>query len=100
VPAGARGEVVEIGGRRDAIEWALRHARRGDTVLVLGKGHEQGQEVSGVVHPFDDRVVVQEVLRQMFDRFDQTGPEGQGSSGSSDQEGSSGGSSGQGGAGR
>jgi UDP-N-acetylmuramoyl-L-alanyl-D-glutamate--2,6-diaminopimelate ligase len=76
VPAAERGEVVEVGGRRDAIEWALRHARRGDTVLVLGKGHEQGQEVSGLVQPFDDRVVVQEVLRQMSDRIDQTGSSG------------------------
>ncbi len=76
VPDADRGDVVEIGGRRDAIEWAIRHARRGDTVLVLGKGHEQGQEVSGVVHPFDDRVVVQEVLRQMSDRIDRTGRDG------------------------
>jgi UDP-N-acetylmuramoyl-L-alanyl-D-glutamate--2,6-diaminopimelate ligase len=29
-----------------------------DTVLVLGKGHETGQEIAGVVHPFDDRDVI------------------------------------------
>ena len=34
----------------------------GDVVLVLGKGHEQGQEVAGTVSPFDDREVLAEVL--------------------------------------
>jgi UDP-N-acetylmuramoyl-L-alanyl-D-glutamate--2,6-diaminopimelate ligase len=67
VPAPPRGEIVEIGDRRQAIEWAIGAARPGDTVLILGKGHEQGQDVGGVVHPFDDRRVVQEVLRQMSD---------------------------------
>ena len=39
-----------------------RRARAGDIVLVAGKGHETGQEVDGVVHPFDDRDVVREEL--------------------------------------
>ncbi|HEX5018069.1 MAG TPA: UDP-N-acetylmuramoyl-L-alanyl-D-glutamate--2,6-diaminopimelate ligase [Actinomycetes bacterium] len=51
-----RAEVVVIGDRRAAIEAAVRRARRGDVVLVAGKGHETGQEVDGVVTPFDDRV--------------------------------------------
>ena len=55
-------EVLEIGDRRQAISEALRRARTGDIVLVAGKGHETGQEVAGVVHPFDDREVVREVL--------------------------------------
>jgi UDP-N-acetylmuramoyl-L-alanyl-D-glutamate--2,6-diaminopimelate ligase len=60
----ARGpaEVVEIGDRRAAIAEGLRRARAGDVVLIAGKGHETGQEVAGVVHPFDDRVVVREEL--------------------------------------
>ncbi|WP_346766641.1 UDP-N-acetylmuramoyl-L-alanyl-D-glutamate--2,6-diaminopimelate ligase [Nocardioides sp. JQ2195] len=63
VLAGARGghaEVIEVGNRRDAIREALARASFGDIVLVAGKGHETGQEVDGVVHPFDDRVVVRE----------------------------------------
>ena len=62
-PGGA--EVVEVAGRREAIRAALRTAGgSGDTVVVLGKGHEQGQEIAGVVHPFDDRAVLREELRQ------------------------------------
>ncbi|MFL6070005.1 MAG: UDP-N-acetylmuramoyl-L-alanyl-D-glutamate--2,6-diaminopimelate ligase [Actinomycetes bacterium] len=56
VPQQQRAEVVVVGDRRDAIEAAVRRARRGDVVLVAGKGHETGQEVNGVVTPFDDRV--------------------------------------------
>lgn len=49
-------QVLEVGDRRHAIRRAVAEAGRGDVVLVLGKGHEQGQDVAGVVHPFDDRV--------------------------------------------
>lgn len=51
----ARAEVVEIADRRAAIAHLVATARPGDAVLVLGKGHEQGQEVAGVLTPFDDR---------------------------------------------
>jgi UDP-N-acetylmuramoyl-L-alanyl-D-glutamate--2,6-diaminopimelate ligase len=40
----------------------VAEARAGDTVLVAGKGHETGQEVAGVIHPFDDRDVLREAL--------------------------------------
>jgi UDP-N-acetylmuramoyl-L-alanyl-D-glutamate--2,6-diaminopimelate ligase len=48
--------------RRSAIERAVGLAEPGDVVLIAGKGHEQGQEVAGVVHPFDDRSVAREAL--------------------------------------
>jgi UDP-N-acetylmuramoyl-L-alanyl-D-glutamate--2,6-diaminopimelate ligase len=62
--AGGRATVLEIGDRRAAIAEALSRAGTGDVVLVLGKGHETGQEVDGVVHPFDDRTVAREELRR------------------------------------
>ena len=49
---------IEIGDRREAIAHAVSIAHRGDTVVVAGKGHERGQEVDGVMHPFDDRDVL------------------------------------------
>jgi len=44
--------------RRAAIEFALKHAKKGDVVVIAGKGHETMQEIRGVKHPFDDREVV------------------------------------------
>jgi UDP-N-acetylmuramoyl-L-alanyl-D-glutamate--2,6-diaminopimelate ligase len=49
-------EVREIGDRRAAIRAAVQAARTGDAVVIAGKGHELGQEIAGVVHPFSDRV--------------------------------------------
>ena len=43
--------MVEEGDRRAAVAEAVRRARPGGRVLVAGKGHEQGQEIGGVVHP-------------------------------------------------
>ncbi len=62
VPPDKRGEVLEVGGRAEAIAAAVASAREGDTVLVAGKGHETGQEVGGVVHPFDDRLVLRAAI--------------------------------------
>ena len=62
VPADERGEVIEVGDRVEAIVAAVADARDGDTVLVAGKGHELGQEIAGVVYPFDDRVVLRNAL--------------------------------------
>jgi UDP-N-acetylmuramoyl-L-alanyl-D-glutamate--2,6-diaminopimelate ligase len=61
---GRRATVVEIGDRRAAIAEAVHRAGPGDVVLIAGKGHETGQEVAGVVHPFDDRSVAREELRR------------------------------------
>ena len=59
--------VLEVGDRRAAIAaaveavWAEGAAA---TVAVVGKGHESGQDVAGVVHPFDDRAEVAQALRR------------------------------------
>ena len=51
--------------RRSAIETAIDGAGEGDVVLIAGKGHEQGQEIAGVIHPFDDRDVVRAALARL-----------------------------------
>jgi UDP-N-acetylmuramoyl-L-alanyl-D-glutamate--2,6-diaminopimelate ligase len=48
--------------RRTAIRRAIGLAEPGDVVVIAGKGHEQGQEIAGTVHPFDDREVAREAL--------------------------------------
>jgi len=53
VLAGAKG-AKEIGDRREAISAAAGLLAEGDILVVAGKGHEQGQTIAGVIHPFDD----------------------------------------------
>jgi UDP-N-acetylmuramoyl-L-alanyl-D-glutamate--2,6-diaminopimelate ligase len=52
--------------RRSAIAEAIGMADPGDVVLILGKGHEPGQEIEGVVTPFDDRDVARESLKLLW----------------------------------
>lgn len=61
VPAAIRAEILaaapgarEIGDRREAIRAGVALLEQGDVLVVAGKGHEQGQLVAGVTHPFDD----------------------------------------------
>jgi UDP-N-acetylmuramoyl-L-alanyl-D-glutamate--2,6-diaminopimelate ligase len=57
VLAGAPG-AIDAGAREAAIAAALSDLGPGDVLAVAGKGHESGQEIAGVVHPFDDVAVV------------------------------------------
>jgi UDP-N-acetylmuramoyl-L-alanyl-D-glutamate--2,6-diaminopimelate ligase len=75
-PLAIIGEVLQGAGtdvevdpdRRSAIETAIGRAEKGDVVVIAGKGHEQGQEIAGVVHPFDDREVARAALRGLQGR--------------------------------
>ncbi|MFI1651952.1 UDP-N-acetylmuramoyl-L-alanyl-D-glutamate--2,6-diaminopimelate ligase [Streptomyces avidinii] len=62
VPPAERGTVLVDADRAAAIAAAVARARPGDTVLVAGKGHEQGQDTAGVVRPFDDRTVLRAAI--------------------------------------
>ena len=55
---------VEI-DRKSAIDLAVKNAQSGDVVLLMGKGHESGQEVNSVVTPFDDRIELAESIRRL-----------------------------------
>jgi UDP-N-acetylmuramoyl-L-alanyl-D-glutamate--2,6-diaminopimelate ligase len=54
--------VREISDRHEAIRLAIGAARPGDAVIIAGKGHEQGQDVGGVIHPFSDRAEARKAL--------------------------------------
>ena len=58
-------EYVVIQNRREAIKYALTHARPDDVVVLAGKGHETYQEIMNVKYPFDEKVVVAELLDEM-----------------------------------
>ncbi|MET9484564.1 UDP-N-acetylmuramoyl-L-alanyl-D-glutamate--2,6-diaminopimelate ligase [Streptomyces sp. NPDC006638] len=64
VPAAERGDVLVDADRASAIATAVSRARADDTVLIAGKGHEQGQDIAGVVRPFDDRLVLRDALER------------------------------------
>ena len=53
-------KVIAIVDRREAIRTACMMAKKGDVVLIAGKGHEDYQEIKGVKHHFDDHEVVRE----------------------------------------
>ncbi|MCK7622121.1 UDP-N-acetylmuramoyl-L-alanyl-D-glutamate--2,6-diaminopimelate ligase [Streptomyces sp. RS10V-4] len=62
VPVHERGTVLVEEDRAAAIAAAVARAEPGDTVIVAGKGHEQGQDIAGVVRPFDDRQVLRDAI--------------------------------------
>ena len=59
------GDFIEIPDRREAIAYSMIHARQGDMIAVIGKGHEDYQEVNGVRHHFSDREVVLEIAAEL-----------------------------------
>lgn len=68
IEAGAKavgGSYTVIENRREAIRYALEMGRDGDVIILAGKGHETYQEIMGVKKPFDEKVVVDELLAEM-----------------------------------
>ena len=61
-----RAKLERVLDRRDAIRLALQLAKGDDVVVIAGKGHEQGQIVGSIVHPFDDVSVAKEELTKLF----------------------------------
>ena len=51
-----------IEAREEAIRTAVSLAQDGDTILILGKGHETGQDIAGIITPFDDRIVLAQAI--------------------------------------
>ncbi len=58
-------KTLRITDRKEAIKTAVSMAKKGDIILVAGKGHENYQEIKGVKHPFDDKAVLTEFF-QLF----------------------------------
>ena len=57
-------EYICIENRREAIKYAIDNALPEDIIVLAGKGHETYQEIDGVKHPFDEKVVVDELLNE------------------------------------
>lgn len=58
------GAYVKIADRKEAIRYAILHAKEGDVVVLAGKGHEDYQEIHGVKHHMDERELIREILEE------------------------------------
>ena len=59
------GKYVIIPDRKEAIKYSILNAQEGDIILILGKGHEDYQEIEGVRYPFDERVVIRDIIAEL-----------------------------------
>lgn len=59
------GNYVKIADRKAAIRYAITHGEPGDIIVLAGKGHEDYQEIKGVKHPMDERVLIQEIMQEI-----------------------------------
>lgn len=60
------GEYVVIPDREEAVAYALSHAQKGDMIVLLGKGHEEYQEINGVKHHYSEREAVVKGMKKVF----------------------------------
>ena len=57
-----KGKYKVVVDRREAIEEAIKMAAKLDIIILAGKGHEPYQEINGVKYPFDERIIVKEII--------------------------------------
>ena len=62
------GKYITVPDRKEAIFYAIENSKPGDIIAIIGKGHEDYQEIDGVRHHFLDREVVEECLEKMDER--------------------------------
>jgi len=65
IPGYRASRVFAISDRREAIRLAVSMAKKGDIILLAGKGHEKYQEIKGVKNPFDDKAILAETFKTM-----------------------------------
>ena len=61
----SNGKYITINDRQEAIEYAMENAQDGDIILLIGKGHEQYQEIKGVQYYWDEREAVGKALKKL-----------------------------------
>ena len=61
----SHGKYIEIDDRKEAIAYCIEHAEPGDMIVLLGKGHEDYQEIKGVKYHFDEREAIAEIMADM-----------------------------------
>lgn len=64
--AKSNGNYVVIPDREEAVAYALKHAQKGDMIILLGKGHEEYQEINGVKHHYSEREAVVKGMKKVY----------------------------------
>lgn len=63
--AKSNGKYIEIDDRKAAIKYCIENAKKGDMIVLLGKGHEDYQEIKGVKYHFDEREAIAEIKKEL-----------------------------------
>ena len=66
------GKYLIIEDRKEAIKYAMKNAEKGDIILLIGKGHENYQEIKGTKYPWDERKAVKEAEKEIKDEINIT----------------------------
>lgn len=64
--AKSNGNYVVIPDREEAVAYALEHAEKGDMIILLGKGHEEYQEINGVKHHYSEREAIVKGMKKVY----------------------------------
>lgn len=64
--AKSNGEYIVIPDREEAVAYALEHAEKGDMIILLGKGHEEYQEINGVKHHYSEREAIVKGMKKIY----------------------------------
>ena len=57
-----KGKYTTIVDRKEAIKYAINMATKRDIIILAGKGHEPYQEINGVKYPFDEKIIVKQII--------------------------------------
>ena len=63
-----KGKYEVVVDRVEAIERAIKMANKRDIIILAGKGHEPYQEINGVKHPFDERIIVRDIVEKIVNK--------------------------------
>ena len=63
-----KGKSEVVVDRVEAIERAIKMANKRDIIILAGKGHEPYQEINGVKHPFDERIIVRDIVEKIVNK--------------------------------
>ena len=66
--AKSNGKYIEIDDRKEAIRYCIENAKPGDMIVLLGKGHEDYQEIKGVKYHFDEREAIAEIKKELEEK--------------------------------